>query len=369
MTNKNKQLGDIQSTTNSGRYLTKNYSIYLYWRMDFYADFPSLRLYCHNLKLKHPPQKRAGPAIENEPLRTIECSSISDDFYSNLIDWSGQNVYYSIENVVLSYNFYTEVTQKLLNSSTYNVTSIKHSPQNNMLCVGTASGILNLVDIPTGHTTRHIYHKSRVGALETYGSNLITGSRDRKSKVIDLRVKLPVLCLGSHFQEVCGLSLNTTSTYLASGGNDNKVFVFDLRESSLPFASLGAHQAAVKALSWSPSSTSQFVTGGGTADKTIKHWDLNRRVPLVRSYNFEGQICNLKWLKNNSILSTFGYSNDDIKLLSNFKTTRCYRAHKNRVIHFAVDDTETFFVSGSSDSTIRFWQVSSRTDEVDVSIR
>ena len=313
--------------------------------------------------------RSASPRIVINPLRVIYCPSISDDFYSNLIDWSMQNVYYSTENAVFSYNFYTEATHKLLQVPTYNVTSLKFSPAHHTLCVGTSVGILSFLDLSTGRATRHLYHKSRVGVLEMLGSNLVTGSRDRKSKLVDLRVKLPVLSLCAPFQAVCGLSATERGTLLASGGNDNRVFVYDIRECSTPFASLNAHRAAVKALSWRPGSLSQFVSGGGTADKSIKHWDINAEEPLVRSYDFESQICNLRWLRNNKILSTFGYSNDDIKLLKHFVPQRCFRGHKNRVIHFAVDEAEQFFVSGSSDSTIRFWPVEGECVREDVDIR
>lgn len=332
--------------------------------MGFCIDFPSLQCYIKPKQTTSKSKILYTPTVINTPMRMIECTSISDDFYSNLIDWSGHYIYYSVENTIYGYNFYTETCQKIFHSPSYNVTSVKCHLQNSVLCIGTSSGLLYLVDIGTGRSSRHLHHKSRIGVLELYNSNIITGSRDRKSKVIDLRIKMPVACLGSHFQEVCGLSLNSDSSFLASGGNDNKVFVFDMRESCMPFATLGAHHAAVKALSWCPNSSNQLITGGGTADKTIKHWDLSKTTPLVRSYDFESQICNLKWLRNNKILSTFGYSNDDIKLLHHFKPEKCYRGHKNRVIHFSVDESERFFVSGSSDSTIRFWSIDSPQSDV-----
>lgn len=57
--------------------------------------------------------------------------------------------------------------------------------------------------------------------------------------------------LVGHRQEVCGLKWNPEGTQLASGGNDNKLLIWDQRNSA-PIAKFNEHIAAVKAISWSP---------------------------------------------------------------------------------------------------------------------
>jgi WD40 repeat protein len=57
---------------------------------------------------------------------------------------------------------------------------------------------------------------------------------------------------------------------LATGGNDNTVFIFDLRKSNTMITTYN-HLAAIKALTWIPNKNI-LVTGGGTADKKIKFW-------------------------------------------------------------------------------------------------
>lgn len=53
--------------------------------------------------------------------------------------------------------------------------------------------------------------------------------------------------------------------------------------------------------------------------------------------------------------------------MSSFKVEKYFYGHRNRVIHFSVSGDEKFFVSGSSDSTMRFWQLSDESsDEVNV---
>lgn len=57
---------------------------------------------------------------------------------------------------------------------------------------------------------------------------------------------------------------------MSSGGNDNKVNIYDIRKSTI--FDTYAHTAAVKAMAWIGDKS--LVTGGGTADKKIKYWSL-----------------------------------------------------------------------------------------------
>ncbi|KAI5149945.1 cell division cycle 20-like protein 1, cofactor of APC complex [Enteropsectra breve] len=307
--------------------------------------------------------------VIDQPLRQLEVKNMADDFYSNLIDWAGNKTYYAVDRSVFYYDFHADSVSKLYESNTDQITAVKYNKWCNTLVMGTSTGFIKYLDLETEKVAEYPYHRSRIGVMETYTNQIISGSRDRKIKIIDIRAKNIANRFYSHTQEVCGLALNCEWRYLASGGNDNKVYVHDLREPYVPYAKYSEHTAAVKALSWSQQKSSHLVTGGGTADKTIRHWDVFAAAPLLGAYTFEGQVCNLHWLKNNSIISTFGYTNDDIKLLKNFKTVKRFVGHKNRVIHFAVEETENYFVSGSGDSTMKFWEIGDASVNDDIRMR
>jgi cell division cycle 20-like protein 1, cofactor of APC complex len=59
---------------------------------------------------------------------------------------------------------------------------------------------------------------------------------------------------------------------LASGGNDNKLFVWSLRTSN-QLNKFAEHKAGVKAIAWNPHYHGLLVSGGGTADRTIRFWN------------------------------------------------------------------------------------------------
>jgi len=57
-----------------------------------------------------------------------------------------------------------------------------------------------------------------------------TGSRDYTIKTFDLRCRDKVTILKRHNQEVCGLKWSPNGIYLASGGNDNIINIWDQRK-------------------------------------------------------------------------------------------------------------------------------------------
>ena len=63
-----------------------------------------------------------------------------------------------------------------------------------------------------------------------------------------------------------------SNNLLASGGNDNKLFIWSAH-STTPICKFSSHTAAVKGIAWSPHNHGVLASGGGSADKTIKFWN------------------------------------------------------------------------------------------------
>ena len=93
-------------------------------------------------------------------------------------------------------------------------------------------------------------HTARVGALSWNQSMLSSGSRSGEIHHYDVRQKdMLVASSEGHSQEVCGLQWSPNGHYLASGGNDCLVNVWDARSRDpwgQPRCSLTEHKAAVK---------------------------------------------------------------------------------------------------------------------------
>jgi len=75
-----------------------------------------------------------------------------------------------------------------------------------------------------------------------------------------------------------------------------------------PILKYSDHVAAVKAMAWSPHQHGLLVSGGGTADRTIKFRNTHTGTTL-ESYDVGSQVCNLLFSKSlNELVSTHGYS-------------------------------------------------------------
>lgn len=236
---------------------------------------------------------------------------------------------------------------------------------------------------------------------------LSTGSRDRT--ILHRDVRLPAqsfATLRGHKQEVCGLRWNHETNQLASGGNDNKIFVWDGVDESWLHRwgeAEGGHKAAVKAVAWSPHQRGLLATGGGTADRCIKFWNtvstnqhsansalantataghesINMNTfsasatalsdpsadptpinpNLIRSHDTGSQVCNLMFSQLTSeIVSTHGYSQNAINVWKypSMSQVVSLTGHTYRVLYLSMSPNGDTIVTGAGDETLRFWDV------------
>lgn len=89
--------------------------------------------------------------------------------------------------------------------------------------------------------------------------------------MFDTRQQFHVNKFQFHNQEICGLTWSPDGTYFASGGNENKAYVFCQRM-NMPLMKM-SHKAAIRAIDWSPHHRGLLATGGGTADQKLKIWN------------------------------------------------------------------------------------------------
>jgi len=202
-------------------------------------------------------------------------------------------------------------------------------------------------------------HKSRVGALASSTNLLTSGSRDRLIYHRDIRSPSHFTHkLIGHNQEVCGLKWSPDNQQLASGGNDNKLLVWD-STSSTPSLRFADHVAAVKAIAWSPHQRGLLASGGGTADRCIRFWNTISNTPL-HFVDTGSQVCNLAWSATvNELVSTHGYSQNQIVVWSypSMSQVVTLTGHTMRVLYLALSPDGQTVVTGAGDETLRFWNI------------
>ncbi|KAK2176413.1 hypothetical protein NP493_663g00012 [Ridgeia piscesae] len=307
-------------------------------------------------KLLRSPRK-AVRKISKIPFKVLDAPELQDDFYLNLIDWSSQNVLsVGLGSCVYLWSACTSQVTRLCDLSCDNdtVTSVSWSERGGLVAVGTDKGFVQIWDVAMNkRITTLDGHSARVGALAWNADVLSSGSRDRLILQKDIRTPslVPERKLTGHRQE-----------HLASGGNDNKLFVWNVTSSS-PVQTYTEHLAAVKAIAWSPHQHGLLASGGGTADQCIRFWNTLTGQPL-QCVDTGSQVCNLAWSKHsNELVSTHGYSQNQIlvwkypSLLQIAKLT----GHSYRVLYLAMSPDGEAIVTGAGDETLRFWNVFSKT--------
>lgn len=211
-------------------------------------------------------------------------------------------------------------------------------------------------------------HSARVGSLSWNSFIISSGSRDGSIIHHDVRQREhKVGILTGHTQEVCGLKWSTDFRYLASGGNDNLVNIWSSvtggtnvdgdTNLTQPLHTFNQHNAAVRALAWCPWQPNLIATGGGTADRCIKFWNVNNGT-LIDSIDSKSQVCALLWSKTyKEIISAHGYANNQLtiwKYPSMVKQCEL-TGHTARVLQMAMSPDGSTVMSAAADETLRLW--------------
>lgn len=294
-----------------------------------------------------------------------DCNSLSFADL-NLLDWSSQNIVtVALGNAVYLWNSASGAIEQLVEyDEGDHACSLSWITEGHILAIGNNAGIVELWDCSKMKRLRVMTgHSSRIGAL-TWNSFIATsGSRDGSIIHHDVRQREhKVASLSGHSQEVCGLKWSTDFKYLASGGNDNLVNIYQAvpggsTTHTEPLHVLNQHQAAVRALAWCPWQTNLLSTGGGTADRCIKFWNANNG-SLVNSVDTKSQVCALLWSKSyKELISAHGYANNQLtiwrypSMVKQIELT----GHTSRVLQMALSPDGNTVISAGADETLRLW--------------
>ncbi|XP_071085786.1 cell division cycle protein 20 homolog [Haliotis cracherodii] len=303
--------------------------------------------------------------IAKEPERILDAPDMMDDYYLNLLDWSNTNLLaVCLGSALYLWNATNSSISHLFRLSTPDlyISSVGWIKEGNVLAVGINNGAVQLWDTTKEKLIRTMGgHAARVGALSWNSYILSSGSRTGAIHHHDVRAaEHTVGSLHNHSQEVCGLKWSGDGRYLASGGNDNLLNIWDttLGTDVSPLHVLTDHQAAVKALAWCPWQPHLLASGGGTADRHIRFWNVTTGACLA-STDTNSQVCSMLWSKEyKELISGHGYSQNQLSIWKypNMDKLVDLTGHSARVLCLTMSPDNQIVASAAADETIRIWK-------------
>lgn len=317
---------------------------------------------------------------EIKATRILDLPGLINDYYINILDWSpwGDEIAVALGNAVWTWNaksckakMLTRIAQEEM------ISALAWHPIETKLAIGTVTGQVILLELkPDGTMKKRSLssHRARVTALSWNGNGQVTsGGKDLGllHHAINTKRGVQRQCTG-HAQEICGLKWSNPATHLlATGGNDNRLFIWDPRKQSAPLWRGEEHCAAVRALAWAPHRRGLLASGGGTADRCIKLWDVawprehyDGKLKSIITRDTHSQVCSLLWspqslsVNRSELVSAHGFSeNQCIRWRwPDMRMEAVLRGHTQRVL-FMAGGKDGMVATASPDETMRLWKV------------
>lgn len=313
--------------------------------------------------------RKATRHIPAAPDRVLDAPALMDDFYLNLIDWSDRDVLaVGLANAAYVWHAATGEVERLAEfpEEEY-VGSVAWSVDGTYLAVGSSTGSAHLYDLSSSRHLRSLPGSEgvRIGALSWNAHVLSTGSASGTLNHFDVRAPQPLVASipEAHAQEICGLRWSPDGRHLASGGNDNRLLVWAAAEGERhsqpqPIHVITQHTAAVKAIAWCPWQPSVLASGGGTADRSIRLWNISSGA-CVKSADAGSQVSGLVWNEHyKELMSSHGPPAHQLSIWKYPALTKLQdlQGHSERVLGIAASADGQRVVSAAADESLRVWK-------------
>ncbi|KAJ2848307.1 WD repeat-containing protein slp1 [Coemansia brasiliensis] len=300
--------------------------------------------------------------ILNTPERVLDAPGLVDDYYLNLLDWSIGNILaIGLDQSVYLWNATTGDVESLcqLEGDSY-ISSVKWTADGSYLAIGVSEGDVQIWDAESQSKIRTMSgHQARVGVMSWERHILSSGCRDGSIWNHDVRVANHKTAeLIAHNHEVCGLTWRMDGAFLASGGNDNLVNIWDAR-STVPKFTKTQHTAAVRALAWSPWQLNLLASGGGSYDRHVHFWNTTTTARL-NSIDTGSQVTSIQFSNEyRELVTSHGFPHNHLALWSYPSLAKIVDipAHDTRVLHTAMSPDGQTIATAASDESLKFWRI------------
>jgi len=317
------------------------------------SNFDTSSLKSNSPKLVHYPSK---------PLKTIHLPDIPSDFYLSPMDWSKNNVIALALNSSCAFISPKSMETLFCADVSDGLLSLKYSPAGDEILFCQHNGCIAIYDtlhLSNPKSEYQVFTESTLCA-DWVENTIACGCRDGTLGFIDNRDSSEVHHINAHNEELCMVKIAQNSSLIATSSNDSTVKIWDKRSLDQgPLVKYEEHEAAIKALAWSPCNPDIIASGGGTSDRTIRIWNVNTG-ETQKVVETGSQVCNLFWNSEyNEILSTHGFSQNHLALwkVPDLQPIASFHSHKQRVLYMAVSPDGSKIATAAPDDSLQIWKM------------
>lgn len=160
----------------------------------------------------------------------------------------------------------------------------------------------------------------------------------------------PTLLLSGHTEAIYSISFDPTGCYLASGGMDRHIMLWDVKSDGQNYNVLEGHKSAILEVKWTGS---RIISC--SADKTVAIWDANRG-ERIRKLTDHTSVVNCCAVAGPSSPHSFASGSDDATVViwdqrSKAQVQTVY--HDYQITSVCMTDDGTAIYSGGIDNIIR----------------
>ncbi|MEO1206537.1 MAG: protein kinase [Pseudomonadota bacterium] len=207
---------------------------------------------------------------------------------------------------------------------------------------------------------------SRVIALEhgpavtitTQKTWLATGHRGGFINVYNMETGVKVASFRRNEADIWALAFTTTEGRLAAAAHDWKIALWDIAEPAQPRHVFDAHESAVLSLAISPDG--RYMASGG-ADRRVKLWNLDTLEP-TRTYSRQKDFINTLAFSPDGKTLAAGNLRGDV-IVGATRTRRLSRrlsGHRDSINAVTFSPAGSVMATASDDGTIRLWDIAKR---------